>query len=564
MWYLVEEAPAPGESPAPKYWLGGTHPGSRIIGRKNVHIRIKATSVSRTHATIRVVPAARGARGAQPARGTAVELEDSSAYGTYLKYPPGHASNRYGEVQGHHRRLDKRRPMEVQEGALLAFGAPSAWWRLGWCNIVCFAHGLPARQRARLEEVTKNAGLEIADAWGENVTHVIASECKTSSMKFLMAMARGMKVVIPAWAISVQQTVKEACKEITEAQNNETAVSISKLPQEELFIPPFDAADVGRFSEELLADAFSPEVTERRVDLFKSIVFAFTREDARSNWSSVLTILGAETIPVGAMEGRSNVFVFSPDRKSDRVSLGTEATPDLGDDVVFVREIDLIKAILSGDKSHVFSAKPSTKVSKKRRLDGESNAAKRVVEDEDGLSEENVTNGHDVGSPKRKAKKSKNGPGRQSPGQSNVNGREVKTEDCLIEDGDDTRENMQLSDEQREDEQSNGNGRAVKQEDFLVDAENSGENKEVSEEQREAANNRKFFAVRPAESPEKRAERPSLSEHDVRRFRRKSLPREAKVSLKRARYMQDDTKIPHRSYDRGAAKESSGEDEDGS
>lgn len=529
MWYLIEDAPAPEDSPAPKYWLGGTHPGSRIIGRKNVHIRIKATSVSRTHATIRVVPVTRNTRSVNPAHhcSTSVVLEDSSAYGTYLKYPTGHSSNRYGEVEGHHRRLDKKSPTDVQEGALLAFGAPSSWWRLGWCNIVCFANALPPSQWGRLQDVVKNAGLEVVEGFTGVVTHFITVECKTSSMKFLLALARGLQIVTPEWANTVQHTVKEACKEITEALNNTAALSISKLPQEDLFVPLFHSSDVAKFSQELLKSVFTREAMEGRVGMFKSYVFAFSGEDVRSKWSQVLQALGGETIHVGAIEGRSNVIFVRAEPSKVRGSVGGEATPELSDEVVSVFETALIKSILSGDKSQIPTAEVTAKPSKKRRWNGERKTAKCVVKDEDELAQPISTNGDQVGATEPVRKKSGKGPGRQSPRQRKAAVPVVKEENEVADTGD-----------------------------------NERVNNAVLEEQGEGANERKFFSLRPVESSEEGVGRTRLSEHDVRRFRRKSLPRVAKVSLKRARYMQDEAKFPQRNYDRAAAKGASGEEDD--
>ncbi len=362
MWYLVEDSPEPADTPAPRYWLGGTHSGGRIIGRKNVHIRIKAASVSRTHATVRVVPSSYYSLSENPVRQrtTSVVVEDSSAYGTYIKYPPGHPSNRTGEAAGHHRRLDKNSPTGVQEGALLAFGAPSSWWRLGWCEIVCFPSGLWARHQERLQEVMKDAGLEVVKDFSKAVTHFITGECKTSSMKFLFALVRGVHIVTPAWANSVQQTVKEACKEITEAQNNTAAVAASKLAPEALFVPPFHAADKSAFSD-IIDSVFNPDTKNRRIGLFKSLVFAFSREDRRAKWAQVLEHLGASVILVRAIKGHpreEHTVIVTPDGSKRRRSTADSSpqSSDAAEKIASISEALLINAILSADYSLITKA----------------------------------------------------------------------------------------------------------------------------------------------------------------------------------------------------------------
>lgn len=357
MWYLVE-VKEPAKSPAPKkkkvypiYWLGGVQGGGRTIGRKHVDIRLTASSVSRTHARINVLKAAFYSTSSFSGRprhhSTCVSVQDSSAYGTFLKYPPGHASNRSEQAAGHHRRLDKDTPTEVCQDALLAFGAPSSWWRLGWKHIVLVPTRISAPERNRIMLIAGQTSVEVAEVWVENSTHLVTHECISSSMKFLTVLAEGKDVVTPAWVEALRHTVTEACRAITEAANDEAAMAAGTLADEKRFIPPFCPADQAAFTAEELNAVFEPDVKERRMAMFKGIVFVFTREERRALWVAVIVTLGGSTMlakavkPLGTTERM--VFVQGASKK------GQEPLDVPGR--AYVQESSLSAAIIRADLS---------------------------------------------------------------------------------------------------------------------------------------------------------------------------------------------------------------------
>eukprot|EP00177_Eucheuma_denticulatum_P004953 GFKZ01009004.1.p1 GENE.GFKZ01009004.1~~GFKZ01009004.1.p1 ORF type:complete len:672 (+),score=89.79 GFKZ01009004.1:213-2018(+) len=301
MWYLIEEPDTvPATKQRPCYWLGGLTGNGRTIGRKHVDIRLKASSVSRTHArvTIQKSPFYSPSllSGRQTHHATSVFVQDSSAYGTFLKYPAGHPSNRAESAVGHHRRLDKDAPVEVCEGALLAFGAPSGWWRLGWHHIVISCSRIPLDTKERIEEIVALTGIETCDTWGEGCTHLVMNECDVTSFKWLRALVECKPIVTSAWLEAVRHTVAETCRGITEAPNEEAAMAICRLPDVAAYIPPFCKADIDFYGDEPLGQVWAEAIVEKRKKLFDGCVFVFGREERRARWALIVELLGGVAV----------------------------------------------------------------------------------------------------------------------------------------------------------------------------------------------------------------------------------------------------------------------------
>lgn len=361
MWYLVEQEPT--TTPSARYWFGGVGAGGRTIGRKSVDIRLMASSVSRTHATIRVEPASFYTQTAGPVRrrhqSTAVSVEDSSAYGTFLKYPPGHLSNRASQADGHHMRLDKDRPKNVQEGALLSFGAPSLWCRVAWFPLVCFPSRLTEPEKVRLAEVVRISGVEVADVWSPEVTHFVTNECHATSMRFLTALVEEKRIVKLAWVESVAGVVSEACKAVVGGKYDAAAVESTKLPDEKLFEPPFSSLDKQMFLAEDLAYALDDARVTMRKELFLEITFAFVREERRARWAAVLEHLGATTCLAEAIETDdldelgSTIFVLAEPSSGKARARDQLGVPE---GARAVHEKEIIEAILRGSPECVFDA----------------------------------------------------------------------------------------------------------------------------------------------------------------------------------------------------------------
>lgn len=553
MWYLTEvkEPAGPGQpAPAsPRYWLGGVavSPKGRTIGRKHVDIRLKASSVSRTHARITVHKAAfyssTPVAGRRRHHSTSVSVQDSSAYGTFLKYPPGHASIRTEAAIGHHRRLDKDTPTEVTEGALLAFGAPSAWWRLGWEHIVCLPSRITPVEKSRLSTISGLTSLEVVDTWGTDVTHFVTSQCVATSFKFLTALADGKHVVTMGWAEALRHSVSEACRAITDAANDLAAMTACAIPDAKLFTPPFSAADQVSFSSEELANVFDTTVKKRRVSLFDDVVFAFNREERRSRWASIIETLGGKAVlskGIGESTARGRVVHVQGEqgavkRQHELLDSASRA---------YIPESALIASILRAELSPLDDATPSS-------------AAKAAVAE--------VT---DVATP---------GPLDESDGDSDDSepGDALnKPAACQVLPGDDAVEGSKPDPPVPAVEQLRGPNQPVGAKKrgrvTSVDAEGAASEKEKSivaesvavivgaedEVDNEDVNQRSFFAVgdvatagdasMPSEKKSIRGSAPTKNSGcDVRPFRRRKLPTGSPIPVKRVRYEEMETSSLH-------------------
>lgn len=341
MWYIQEESRKDG----PKYWLGGTQSPGRTIGRKVVDIRLRASSVSRVHAKICVQHASYYAPPGKHKQTTVVSVKDSSAYGTFLKYPQNHVASR-GEAAGHHRRLNKEDPTDVYEGALLAFGAPSAWWQVCWWPILVLPSRLSPPERARLDEVCAWTSLQQTEQMTDSVTHLITSTCVSTSQKFLTMLARNGHVVQLAWLEALQMVVVNACKSISAAETEEVAVAATLLPIEENYLPPFSQQDLQNYVPDVLQNVLKPTIRERRKNMFKDIVFAFVREERRAWWAYIIDHLGGIAILSGAIPNR-------PELKGRRILYLNDGVNGRHREQVsgfkYMEERDVIESIIRAD-----------------------------------------------------------------------------------------------------------------------------------------------------------------------------------------------------------------------
>ncbi|PXF47295.1 Nijmegen breakage syndrome 1 protein [Gracilariopsis chorda] len=341
MWYIQEESRKHG----PKYWLGGTQSHGRTIGRKVVDIRLRASSVSRVHAKICVHTASFYAPPGKHKQTSGVSVTDFSAYGTFLKYPQNHIASR-DEPAGHHRRLNKDDPTDVYEGALLAFGAPSAWWQVCWWPILVLPSRLSPAERARLDEVSAWTSLQETEQMTDSVTHLITSTCVSTSQKFLTMLARNGHVVQLAWLEALQMVVVNACKSILSAETEDVAIAATHLPIEENYLPPFSQQDLSNYVPDVLQNVLKPTQRERRKNMFRDIVFAFVREERRAWWASIIDHLGGVTVLSRAIperpELRGSRVLYLKDiaegRHFERVSGFT-----------YMEEKDVIESILRAD-----------------------------------------------------------------------------------------------------------------------------------------------------------------------------------------------------------------------
>lgn len=290
MWYLIEERPEP--PPAPRYWLGGVSSSGRTIGRKHVDIQLKASSVSRNHARLTVVKGPFYAH-PHPARNTtAVTVLDSSAYGTFLKYPLGHLAHR--SAPAHHSRLDKHTPTEIADGARLAFGAPSAWWRLVRHHMVVVPSRLSDPERLRLGDVAAATALDVSDVWTPHATHLVTNAFNPASIKHLCALASRAAIVNPAFIEAVNHIVVEACRAATEAASASASEEVTRLPDPAHFRPtalPPDSA-IAKYFPPTARSPLDPILSPRRERLFKGIIVAFSRKDRHDRFAPVVEACG--------------------------------------------------------------------------------------------------------------------------------------------------------------------------------------------------------------------------------------------------------------------------------
>lgn len=299
MWYLTEVKPKREQLSGPKYWLGGVNGGGRTIGRKHVDIRMRASSVSRKHADIIVSAAAFYTPTANRRQRSCISVVDSSAYGTFLKYNPSDTP-RHVVADGHHRRLDKDTPTDIYEGAMLAFGAPTVWWRLCWRSVVITCTRLSVDQNTRIRNITQATALELADDLDSDVTHLVVPEVLPSNIRFLTALATNRHIVTPAWVEAVHSIASRACNAIAEAATKEAAAKATELPDEATFLPSFLEGQRSVYLDDDSSSIFAEDRRKARKNLFKHIVFAFPREERRSRYVSLIEALGGKTVITAA------------------------------------------------------------------------------------------------------------------------------------------------------------------------------------------------------------------------------------------------------------------------
>lgn len=348
MWFLREQ-PLPQSNPSSsqteevRYWLGGKDGGGRTIGRKCVDIRLKLSSVSRTHATVHV----RASSFAKSSCGIVPSVEDSSAYGTFVKQP----SRTPGAPDEHHQRLDKERAVELVHGSLLAFGAPSSWWRVAWCPIKVLPIALNPAQTTRLAEIVNMTGLATASGSPstlKDITHVVTNVGNARSMRILRAIAEGKHVVTSAWTDALMNMVMAACKAASAAGVNiDLAAAATAIPPEAKFAPAFSEDDGNTYDAATLEAAFN--IALERSALFKGITFVFEEEARRCQWNPVLSSCGAKTknSAVGGARnsGKGVVYVRPRAEKSAPTPVSAKSCA----------ESDVIRAILSAKADDIVS-----------------------------------------------------------------------------------------------------------------------------------------------------------------------------------------------------------------
>lgn len=355
MWYLSETVPD--RPPAPRYWLGGVAKTQGIsIGRKHVDIRLKASSVSRTHAHLYVEKAPFFMHPHPHRHSTVVAVSDSSAYGTFLKYPKGNPYSR--DSNSHHVRLDKDKPSQIYDGALLSFGAPTAWWELVWKQILIVPYALSEPQRTRLATIAHNTGVDVSDTWVENATHLITDQCNVSNSKFLTALVSpATKIVKMHWIEAVNQVVSNTFRAIQEAPNNDAAHRATQLPNESQYVPAFDFRSVDTYGLELLETISDPDIVEQRKTFLQDLWFAFDTENHRLKWDNILKECAGQTTPANAKpEGiddpSSPVELYYVSDKPQRARVPSNAH--------VISEAALICAILSAQAADLKLFVPKT------------------------------------------------------------------------------------------------------------------------------------------------------------------------------------------------------------
>lgn len=354
MWYLVEKDV--GQTPAPQYWLGGVaNSDGRTIGRKHADIRLKSSSVSRNHARLVVQTA--------PTRGhlqlnrpsTAVSIIDTSAYGTFLKYPLGHM---YARENGRHFRLDKDTPVQIFDGAMLAFGAPSAWWSLIWHPLCIVRSRLTEAQRTHLDDIAISTGFEMIDEWVEQATHLVTRVCNPRSMTFIRALVSKVTIISPTWVEAAKDIVVNACHNISEAVDSLAAVQVTCLPDPSRYRPPFEAEDRVHYGDAVIDSIFDEDRCSQRSTLFENVTFSFMNESIRSRWTSIIAMCGGRTCHFKATASMETNRDAKDEMRMIHIDASNTESPSSRN--TRFEESYLIKAILSSDLSVFDSVDDST------------------------------------------------------------------------------------------------------------------------------------------------------------------------------------------------------------
>lgn len=569
MWYIIDLQQEDKQGiPNPRYWIGGVSSGGRTIGRKHVDIRLKASSVSRSHAKITVTKSsfysAALLSGRRRHHSTTVFVQDSSAYGTFLKYPPMHYSHRgEGPAAGHHRRLDKDRPVEICEGALLAFGAPSHWWKLGWEHVLMVLETIEGKEKDRIKAIVGATSLEVTETWSDDCSHLVIGECDSESVKFLTALVQEKHIVTPAWPESVNLMVSECARAITDAGTAEGAYNASQLPDEENFRPLFHAPDIKRFGQDVLDNAFTKQIKEQRKNLFKDTVFAFATEERRSWWSYPIESLQGEALLEKAI-GRNDKFgkIVFVQAESGTPRRMYKETPGR----LYLPEVFITEAILKADLRPLDegeykkpSAQEITDIGTPQTLD-EDSGGDTGDDSEMANAERGVENGEEISKRPRKKARTERPPKEIRKAMGAKKGSVVKRSHIGV-----SKKRARVDRDMEVDEDGEED---VNQEDADDDvevsrnAEQSADGEGVDQEERDNSdmNQREFFTIKDVagnagNGAEGNGGTDNLEDNkrDVRRFRRRKLPIAEKMPLRRVRHTDNRMDSGHESPTGGSA-----------
>eukprot|EP00172_Hildenbrandia_rubra_P001853 Plantae.Rhodophyta-Hildenbrandia_rubra.ctg24687.p1 GENE.Plantae.Rhodophyta-Hildenbrandia_rubra.ctg24687~~Plantae.Rhodophyta-Hildenbrandia_rubra.ctg24687.p1 ORF type:complete len:509 (+),score=84.24 Plantae.Rhodophyta-Hildenbrandia_rubra.ctg24687:44-1570(+) len=343
MWYIRAEATPPeglpkgsvAHSPLFTYWLGGPSGGGRSVGRKNVDIRLSGKSVSRHHARFSLVNNAYDSTeddddtarvtGVPPVRPFGVSVVDSSAYGTFVKYGTGRS-----------RRLEKGAEEVLKEGALVAFGAPCAWFRLKWVGMkVWVANGMSEDLRQSVDV----AGLHVVRIYRKSVTHVVCDIVSLKDSWVLLAVVNGVKFVTSGWLEALVKMVKSSRETLSATKNETVAKAACAIPDEELHKSNFATEDVSMYAGPTL-DAASECITARKT-LFSAYIVAFESTEQKIHWKDIIEGCGGRAKAMSRTSANNVICVQAA---------GSSATSNVEK---MIDEATLVKAILLADASDI-------------------------------------------------------------------------------------------------------------------------------------------------------------------------------------------------------------------
>mmetsp|Transcript_14148 Transcript_14148/g.28978 ORF Transcript_14148/g.28978 Transcript_14148/m.28978 type:complete len:345 (-) Transcript_14148:332-1366(-) len=157
--------------------------GEFNIGRKDSDINLVDKAVSRKHCRLTLVAAT--VEGEQPI----LSVTDLGAtFGTFVNDAA---------------RLEKGVPCRLVVGDMVRFGAQAAAMRVSWAPLVFCVTRMGKKDKAHIRAAACELGARVVSEWGPSVTHMTTTKDLVFTVKTVLAIAKGVPIVSPAFADAI-------------------------------------------------------------------------------------------------------------------------------------------------------------------------------------------------------------------------------------------------------------------------------------------------------------------------------------------------------------------------
>ncbi|VVA96241.1 unnamed protein product [Arabis nemorensis] len=356
VWGLFPIDPLSGED---KYYIFAK--GSYKIGRKGCDIIInKDKGVSRIHAelTFDATSVSTSRKKKSSETSFVIRVKDCSKYGTFIKTD-------LGTKEKVHELPNKEKILK--DGDVVTFGTGAANYRLSLIPLVFYF--CPSSETFKVDRSVQDAvssiGARIAPALSEECTHVLVEPRMEVNEALVNAMLAKKPIILSNWVKLLAE--KSICNEIPGYSQYRPSVMV----------------------EEALVDVMEPNVREKCLEGFTFVLEPTDTYRFESSFPSLLKVCGAETVAIADISSMSQDSQYGETNrmicvipKSAGDKFGRLKHLSL---LSRVNEMDLIRAILSGNLPSTSLIPPSVVISSSCSTD------ETVVADSDAEEEEETT-----------------------------------------------------------------------------------------------------------------------------------------------------------------------------